>query len=146
MKRLSKFVALPAADRWLLAQAGLLVVSIRIGLWVLPFRWLKEFIGSMGQGAAEPQGLNRDFPFKVAWTVQVSSQLVPRASCLTQALATQLMLARRGYQSNLRIGVMRDEGGKFEAHAWVESQGVVIIGGRQDLTRYVPLPSLKGHP
>ena len=28
----------------------------------------------------------------------------------------------------MRIGVSRNENGRLEAHAWVESQGVVVMG------------------
>jgi hypothetical protein len=47
-----------------------------------------------------------------------------------------------GYASELRIGVAKGEQGELEAHAWVEYQGKVIIGGLSTLSRYVPLPSL----
>jgi hypothetical protein len=40
----------------------------------------------------------------------------------------------------LRIGVLRDQKEKFQAHAWVESSGIVVIGGLE-LERYEPLTS-----
>jgi len=38
----------------------------------------------------------------------------------------------------LWIGVARDAGGDFEAHAWLECQGRILIGS-QDVNRYEPL-------
>ena len=81
---------------------------------------------------------------QVVWAVTVASQYVPAATCLTQALAAQVLLSRLGHPASLRIGVSRDEAGEFQAHAWVECQGRVVIGGVQALSRFTPLPPLDG--
>jgi Transglutaminase-like superfamily len=81
---------------------------------------------------------------QVVWTVTVASQNIPGATCLTQALVTQVLLSRRGHPASLCIGVARSEAGEFLAHAWVECQGSVVIGGITALTRFTPLPSLDG--
>src|SRR5690349_7185173 len=52
--------------------------------------------------------------------------LVP-PTCLSEALAAQAVLARHGHASELRIGV-RKAGEKFEAHAWLECAGRILIG------------------
>ena len=67
---------------------------------------------------------------------------VPRATCLTQALAAQVLLARLGERSVLRIGVARDERLGVRGHAWLEHRGRVVIGGAS-LDGYVPLPLLE---
>jgi hypothetical protein len=54
------------------------------------------------------------------------------------------LLARRGYLADLRIGVIKADSGQLEAHAWVESEGQVIIGGSDSPFRFTPLPSLEG--
>jgi hypothetical protein len=59
-------------------------------------------------------------------------------TCLAQSLAAQVLLTRRGYPTLLHIGVVRGEGGQFQAHAWVESEGKIVIGG-SDLEHYTPL-------
>jgi transglutaminase superfamily protein len=67
------------------------------------------------------------------------SRVVPRGSnCLVRALAAGIVLKRYGYPSELKIGVTRPVSGRFEAHAWLESGGNVVIGGAQ-LDQYVPL-------
>ena len=48
-----------------------------------------------------------------------------RATCLEKSLAIWSLLRRRGVASQLRIGA-RNISGKFEAHAWVENEGVAI--------------------
>jgi Transglutaminase-like superfamily len=56
------------------------------------------------------------------------SAFVPGASCLTQALATRVLLADEGHSSTLRLGMARIEG-RLQAHAWLESGGAVVVGG-----------------
>jgi hypothetical protein len=48
-----------------------------------------------------------------------------RATCLQRSLALWWLLRRRRIDSELRIGV-RKEGGRLEAHAWVELRGLVL--------------------
>jgi len=96
---------------------------------------------------AEPDADARRRAWECAHAVSRAARLVPRASCLTQALALQRLLARRGLESSLFLGV--DRAGKpsgaaralskgFEAHAWVEWRGRILIGG--DISRWTPLP------
>ncbi|WP_296312825.1 lasso peptide biosynthesis B2 protein [Erythrobacter sp.] len=56
------------------------------------------------------------------------ARLVPGASCLTQALALQYLLARAGHGCTLHIGVKRDAAGQFAAHAWVSCNGRIVLG------------------
>ena len=41
----------------------------------------------------------------------------------------------------MRLGVAGGPGRAFEAHAWLEHEGRVLIGGPVE-ARYVPLPAL----
>jgi hypothetical protein len=52
------------------------------------------------------------------------------------------MLGRRGISSNLRLGVRHDGESlnPFTAHAWVECQGLVVMGAVDDLGDYHVLP------
>jgi hypothetical protein len=66
---------------------------------------------------------------------------VPRATCLVQAMAGQVFLARHGHQTDLRIGVLKDQSEKrVKAHAWLESQGLVLLGGAVE--PYIAFPTL----
>jgi len=80
---------------------------------------------------------------RVAWAVEMASRCTPGAkSCLTQALAAQVLLDRRGYPALLHIGVAKGEQGRFQAHAWLESKGTVVIGGSEQ-EPFTLLASLK---
>jgi len=52
-----------------------------------------------------------------------------------------MLLARRGYPALVYIGVVRDDSDELQAHAWVKSEGEVVIGGLE-LERYTPLATL----
>ena len=80
---------------------------------------------------------------RMAWAMGVASRFVPRATCLAQGLAAQLLLSRQGYRARLYIGVAKDENERLEAHAWLEAQGRIVVGGKSvDLSRFAPLPPL----
>ncbi|MGH9900718.1 MAG: lasso peptide biosynthesis B2 protein, partial [Pyrinomonadaceae bacterium] len=78
------------------------------------------------------------------WAVNTSARYVPGATCLPRALATKVLLARSGHRASLCFGVAKDAGGRLEAHAWVESQGRIVVGALKDLSRYTRLPPLEG--
>jgi hypothetical protein len=141
MRSLARFVALPAAERRLIVAAVGLLTTIRLGLWVLPFRWVHGAVRPLGSHARPP--LRRAGPYleRVVWAVAMADRIVPRTTCLVRALAAQALLARRGHASQLRLGVTRGSGRAFEAHAWLERDGRVLIGGPVE-ARYVPLPAL----
>jgi len=48
-----------------------------------------------------------------------------RSTCLAKSLTLWWLLGRQGIIFQLRVGV-RKENGKFEAHAWVERDGVAL--------------------
>jgi hypothetical protein len=136
-----KFIALPPNERWLLAQATLLVVAARLGLWLLPFRVLPSMLERLAR--LIPQRTSMPVaPERIAWAVVAVSSYVPLATCLTQALAARALLARQDCPAQLRIGVARAAHGQLAAHAWVEVDQRVILGGSIS-GRYTPLPSIE---
>lgn len=81
-------------------------------------------------------------PGRIAWAVTIAGRYVFHATCLVQALATQVLLARAGMSSILHIGVTKGQHAPIEAHAWVESEGRIIIGGSETIP-YKKLASLR---
>jgi len=58
-------------------------------------------------------------------------------------MAIQRMLRRRGITaSRINVGVRR-RNGEFEAHAWIELDGVVIGDSRQHVQTFTRLPDLR---
>ena len=136
-----KFLNLTASDRQLLVKAMLLLAMIRLGLWLLPFQTCRQLLAKLKslpvKLPSEQVSVNQ-----VVWAVKIVSRKIPGTKCLARALATQILLQRYGHNADLRIGVSKGMQG-LEAHAWVESQGKVVIGGLKDLGRYTTLPTLE---
>ena len=143
MERIHKFSSLSAADRSLLLKAVFLLGVMTLGLRVLSFHAMRRFSMRAGQKTARARHTDRPSAGRIAWAVGVASRYVPAATCLSQALAARILLKQQGYPARLCIGVARGERGQLEAHAWVESQGRIIVGNSQDLSHYTPLLSLE---
>jgi len=62
--------------------------------------------------------------------IESAAARLPAGTCLPQALALQWLLARQQCGSEIRIGLRRQH--QLEAHAWVEVDGVVVLGGAVD--------------
>ncbi|MBC1224364.1 lasso peptide biosynthesis B2 protein [Nostoc sp. UCD121] len=140
--RLRKFLNLTNSDRYLLLSAAFILGAIRSGMWLLSFKMLQQILTRLSQAKLEPQILEQSSVDKIVWAVNVASCYTPgHVKCLARALTTQVLLNRCGYSPELRIGVAKGDKGKFEAHAWVENQGEIVIGHLSDLVRFTPLPS-----
>ncbi len=145
MRRLRKFLQLSDNDRRLLLSAAVLLNGIRLGLWLLPFQSLCRLLATLMPVIPPPPLAGESIAKDVIWAIEVTSYYSPGGvKCLARALTTQVLLGRQGYSTDLRIGVAKSATGQLEAHAWVESQGKIIVGALEDLKRYAPLSSLEG--
>ena len=135
--RLRRFASLDLGEKLLLLRALFLVSAVRLGLFLLPFRILQRFTkrGSGKSSAVRSAA-------KCVWAVRAVSRYVPGATCLTQALAAQALLAQSGYGSRIEFGVRNDEHSGFLAHAWLVCGEQIVIGGAQ-ANGYFPLEAWK---
>jgi hypothetical protein len=136
---IQKFFALQRVERVLLLRSLFLVGLIRGGLFVVSLSDLIKILHAVSRQSSS-NDLYRNSISSIAWAVTVASRHIPRATCLVQGLATQVLLADEGIPSNLCIGVAKDDPLSFEAHAWVETAGRVVIGGPEQ-DRYTRLTS-----
>lgn len=134
-----KFLGLPAGERRLLVKAAFLLGAIRLGLKLFPFQTLRRVVDRLSE-TSERLSKDRTPTCDIAWAIDVVGRRMP-GSCLTQALASQILLGRRGRPTRLHIGAFREVDGAFMAHAWLESDGEIVVGGHE-LERYTPLISL----
>jgi hypothetical protein len=142
MKLLYKFLQLKECDRQLLLITFTLLGTIRLGLWLLPFRTWRRLLSRIMQPKSKLQGANPASINQVVWAVSVASHYMPGGvKCLARALATQVLLSQQGHTADLYIGVAKGEEKQLEAHAWVESQGQVVIGDLSNLSSFTPLPA-----
>ena len=144
MGNIRKVLFLRPSERHLLLKSALLLYAARLGLWLLPLPTLHRLLAKLRP--TKPISSERDSANieKITWALMVASRYVPVATCLTQALAGQILLAQHGEPALLQIGVAKNEGGKLEAHAWVESRGRIVIGASPKLFRYTRLLSMEG--
>jgi Transglutaminase-like superfamily len=123
-------------ERALLARALCMVAVTRLAVTLLPFR-------SVARVAARPRTASPaawPTPETIAAAVRATAQVVPRSSCLVQALAGQALMRHYGHPSRLSLGVVRTGAGRFDAHAWLETDAGPLIGG-EDLDTYTTLLS-----
>lgn len=128
MRSLSRFLALGGAEKLFLLRCLATVAAVRIGLSLKRHNWMRRHIG--GLQARSPASLHE--LRRVSWGVSAAARLVPGATCLTQAMAGQYLLASRGMESMVRIGVERNGGPQLKAHAWLISGDRVVLGGKSE--------------
>jgi hypothetical protein len=148
MRRVRSFIRLPWREKLALAWAGFLLACTRVALRVLPLPTLRRVIARLARTRRHPgaPAAGRSEIERILWAVSAGGRLLPAPGrCLTQALVGYVLLARRGYTTDLRIGVTRDEGGRFVAHAWLERGDAIVLGQLgPEHKRYTPFPALRG--
>lgn len=134
-----KFALLGAGEKRLMARAWGALFCFRLALWVFPLPRIKNYLEKVSPrpqlSDATPSPVSAA---QISRAVGAMSRLVPKSTCLVQALAAQWLLRRENQASHLHIGVIKDPNGALLAHAWVESDGAVVVGGG-DLDRYTPI-------
>ncbi len=166
MGRLVRFLRRPRAEQRLFLRAWCWVAWVRLNLSLFPYAKVRRLAQPGARRAAQPHARGTAQPraervastslpgsspgartgdppavATVAWAVASAARFVPRATCLTQALVTERLLRQAGYAPTLRIGVARPRPDAFEAHAWVEHDGRIVIGEVDDMQRFTLVPS-----
>jgi len=140
MRRIHKFLNLSSDQRRLLIKTWVLLGVIRLGLELFPFSTFRKLLSKLTPILVL---FKKDFSKEyLVWSVAVVSPYIPKTTCLAQALTAQLLIQLAGHRACLHIGVNHGTGGCLEAHAWVESQGRILIGGF-DINRYTHLLALE---
>lgn len=143
MRKIRNFLFLPYQKKKLLTKSLLFVWFIRLGLWILPYRLLIKWLALLDSSKSVSRINDWKLIKEVSYSVRSCAKYVPFASCLTQALATQTLLRLKGQNSILKFGVDKDDNKKLIAHAWIEIDGKIIIGGSPDISRYTVLNANK---
>jgi hypothetical protein len=134
-RKLRSYARLSPRERRLAIRTISLVALVRLGLWLLPFRTLQRWCEALARPKQAATAETRE----IVWAIRLASRYVPCSTCLVQSLAAQILLARHGLESQVHIGVARDQERGFRAHAWVQSQGKVIVGDMEELGQFAPM-------
>jgi hypothetical protein len=146
MHRIRKFMELSWPDKLLLIYAILALAMVALGLRILGWLDLQHLLLKLGNWSSRFVLTQRPSVQKIARAIRIASRYVPKATCLPQALAAQLLLTQNGYPANLQIGVAKNKEGVLEAHAWVRSENSIVIGGVQSLDHFVSLSPMETKP
>jgi hypothetical protein len=137
MAAISKFLRLSWREQKLVAGAVLALSAVRIGLVALPFATVRGIVARRYRRLDDKT--SRPALERVTWAIEAASHYVPGGSnCLVRALASEYILGHLGYPCELKIGVAKGAAGEFAAHAWLESDGRVVIG-EFEVDRYTAL-------
>jgi len=137
-----RFRVQPTAAHLVFAQALIAIVAARLALRSVPVRSLRRtmrraFTSDKTLPSGRRLSLNR-----VIRCVALAERFSPIATtCLVNALVAEALANRHGHDVKFRVGVRRNELGEFCAHAWLEYEGTVVVGGPAESTeQYTPLP------
>jgi len=133
-----KLWARPWPDWMLLAHVTVLTSTIRIVLTFVSLRTTVRSLRQLADKLPRTTKSPRNYRERAAWAAHVVGHcLLPKRPCLTQALVLQYLLLRRGDKTTeLKIGVARGGDDGIRAHAWVEKNGEVLIGGENSPLQY----------
>ncbi len=133
-------MSLEMTDKQLERAAMAALLRARLRLWLGSFDGVRRKLGAVPSGKVG----GGDDAERVGLAVEAVSRRMPfMGNCLVRALAGLELLRRFGLPGELKIGVAREDRRGFEAHAWVELDGRVLIGaGEKD--RFTPLEAISG--
>lgn len=147
---LRRYWQLPSPYRKAVRQAVYWIVMIRAALEVVSFRRVLRYVEARAEAACAEHGtapadaMAHPPVARTVWSIQaVGRRLMPQRPCLTQALVGRLLLAREGVATTLHIGVAK-AAEDLKAHAWLEHEGTILIGGAHARDEYRPFPALNG--
>jgi len=128
------FLNMNYSEKILIFKALILLWIVRILLWIVPFSIINKLIDKLDMISNESN--SKFSKEKLIWAIQAMSIYTPQATCLTCALGAKILLYTYDYSSNIQIGVSRTDI-EFEAHAWLESDNKIILGGSKK--EYTPI-------
>lgn len=135
-QRLGTLIALPSEERSLALRAVFTLAVVRVAQRLLSPRRVHALVARAGRG--RPMERDNATARAVRRAVDRAARTWPSSSCLALSLAGAWMLRRRGCEVRLSVGVAAD-GVPLDAHAWLESAGVLVTGDNEDIGRYQTL-------
>ncbi|SEW44103.1 Transglutaminase-like superfamily protein [Chitinophaga sp. YR573] len=115
----------------LFAEAWLLLAMARLILIFIPFRKIARLLGEKIATQLPLPSTKSTQPLQQNIRIAISraSKFSPwRTACFEQALAAKIMLKNRKTVSIVYFGVRKKN--TTLAHAWLESGGITVTGGR----------------
>jgi hypothetical protein len=140
-----KFLHLSLARKIQLFRVSLLLLFVQAGLSLFSFaqvyHWVKWFHHQPRHPSNNPLA-GED----ICWAVtRAGKAWFGNEGCLAQALLGECLLIRKGVPAKFCLGVRRQTDGSLLAHAWIEINDQVRIGGSANpgLEEFQNFPDLK---
>lgn len=144
MVRLSKLSSWTFPEWSMVLQGALLLCLMRIGLSLFSFRQVARTVKRAAHLLRRRRSSDSRYFRRVVWAIPaLAKRMLPERPCLPQALAVQFLFLRSGKPATLHIGVDKDENDRLIAHAWVECEGEVVVGGNLSPVSYSELPDVE---
>jgi hypothetical protein len=137
VRRLHRLFGLPSSQKLLLLRACTLLAGVVLALRFYAYSKTARWFSSPLITPAVPPA--SDFEDQVATAISHAATVVPGARCLAQAIVACRILNRAGIPAAVRIGAAKSEGSAIHAHAWVEYEGRIILGGEESAVTYKAL-------
>lgn len=135
LKRFEKFSQLHWLQKIIYLKVFLVILIIKISLGILSFPNFKKLYSLLSK-TYKQKTYHPEYIQTLVLAIKACSPSLT-ATCLPQALALKFFL-RKSPLYILKIGVQKDVNNKFEAHAWIETNGEIILGNLPDFG-FMPL-------
>ena len=150
MSLLGKFLNLTPAQRLLFFRTTLLIVRLLVESYVssgksASGRLSRRLIGcrsfSHDHEETSPLGDKAHYQYliDVLRFVDVFGSRMKRVNCLIQGFTAFTLLKQKNVAARLQIGVAKPKNGKIKAHAWLQADGRVVLGGEVELGEFTPI-------
>jgi len=140
LKKIRTASRMPRRDLFVVLEAWLILLYVHAILTALPYPWWRRLLVNAREAAtheSEHTPGQSERRLLRLFRIAVRNHLW-QMNCLRRSLALRLLLARRGVEAGLVLGV-RKEGAAIEGHAWLQINGTVI-NDRADIARqFTPL-------
>src|SRR5271165_3595507 len=139
-----RYKALDSEARKLFRRAAVLLPFVGVSLRLRGYRKTQEWLQvrlERGRAVLPMPATSKVIVEKTCRMVRAAVHYaMPRAGCLEESLTLWYLLALQGISASVRIGVPKQTD-HFEAHAWVEHEGVALNQPEEVHHHYVPFYS-----
>jgi hypothetical protein len=140
---LYKFLALTWREKGLYLNTAFWLLAVKAGLYLLPFERLRGWLARFDAPTGKPVEME-EMRAIIEAIERISQVLAPlRINCLPRALVGHRLLGRKGFNVQLKIGVLKHPSDRLAAHAWLEYEGQVILGDLRNLGQFTSFPTLE---
>src|SRR5436305_1464018 len=140
MRAFARWLALTRREKRLVITSALAIAAAMFGVRVARMR--RRMLNPHAASDAAKRRLTDADIRDYVTAIERAGRWVPGSTCLTKSVALAWLLRRQGIAAVVRVGVKTDiaatTNDAFEAHAWVEYDGVALGDGNVH-TRFLRL-------